>query len=122
LFEGIVMASDLVLVLIPWTGRHFLGGRSEAGISVKTRQLIRNKITRCMKENSRCVDPELRKDLLLGSRRRTAAQRRGRDRTIVIITQSKVGVFRVLQIFDNVCNSLSLWGPRRQRSSGSRSL
>jgi hypothetical protein len=40
LFEGIVMGSDLVLVLIPRTGRRLLGGRSEASINVKTGQLI----------------------------------------------------------------------------------
>jgi hypothetical protein len=38
LFEGIIMGSDLILVLIPQTGRHLLGGRSEASIDVKTKQ------------------------------------------------------------------------------------
>jgi hypothetical protein len=38
LFEGIVVGSDLILVLIPWTGRRLLGGRSEASIDVKTKQ------------------------------------------------------------------------------------
>jgi hypothetical protein len=36
LFEGVVVGSDLVLVLIPRTGRRLLGGRSEASIDVKT--------------------------------------------------------------------------------------
>jgi hypothetical protein len=40
LFEGVVVGADLVLVLIPRTGRRLLGGRSEASIDVKTRQLI----------------------------------------------------------------------------------
>jgi hypothetical protein len=47
LFEGVVVGADLVLVLIPRIGRRLLGGRSEASIDVKTRQLIRNKTTRC---------------------------------------------------------------------------
>jgi hypothetical protein len=38
LFEGIVMGSDLILVLIPQTGRRLLGGRSEASIDVKIKQ------------------------------------------------------------------------------------
>jgi hypothetical protein len=38
LFEGIIMGSDLILVLIPQTGRRFLGGRFEASIDVKTKQ------------------------------------------------------------------------------------
>jgi hypothetical protein len=38
LFEGIVVGSDLVLVLIPRTGRCLLGGRSEASIDVKIKQ------------------------------------------------------------------------------------
>jgi hypothetical protein len=46
LFEGIVMGSDLVLVLIPRIGRRFLGGRSKASIYIRTRQSIRNKTTR----------------------------------------------------------------------------
>jgi hypothetical protein len=37
LFEGVVVGSDLILVLIPRTGRRLLGGRSEASIDVKTR-------------------------------------------------------------------------------------
>jgi hypothetical protein len=37
LFKGIVVGSDQVLVLIPRTGRSLLGGRSKAGINVKTR-------------------------------------------------------------------------------------
>jgi hypothetical protein len=37
LFEGVIVGSDLVLVLIPRTGRRLLGGRSEASIDVKTR-------------------------------------------------------------------------------------
>jgi hypothetical protein len=46
LFEGVVVGSDLILVLIPRTGRRFLGGRSEASINVKAGQLIQNKTTR----------------------------------------------------------------------------
>jgi hypothetical protein len=40
LFEGVIVGSDLILVLIPWIGRRLLGGRSEASIDVKTGQLI----------------------------------------------------------------------------------
>jgi hypothetical protein len=40
LFEDVIVGSDLILVLIPRTGRRLLGGRSEASIDVKTRQLI----------------------------------------------------------------------------------
>jgi hypothetical protein len=47
LFEGVVVGSDLVLVLIPRIGRRLLGGRSEASIDIKTGQLIRSKTTRC---------------------------------------------------------------------------
>jgi hypothetical protein len=47
LFKGVVMGADLILVLIPRIGRRLLGGRSEASIGVKTRQLIRSEITRC---------------------------------------------------------------------------
>jgi hypothetical protein len=38
LFEGIIMGSDLILVLIPRTGRRLLGERSEASIDIKTKQ------------------------------------------------------------------------------------
>jgi hypothetical protein len=38
LFEGIIMGSDLILVLIPRTGQRLLGGRSEASINVKIKQ------------------------------------------------------------------------------------
>jgi hypothetical protein len=86
LFEGIVVGSDLILVLIPRTGRCLLGGRSEASIDVKTRQLIRNKMYEFSKESLRRVDPELQKDFILCSRRRTTAQRRGRDRAVAVIT------------------------------------
>jgi hypothetical protein len=47
------------------------------------------------KENLGHVDPELRKDLLLCSRRRTAAQRRGGDRAVAVITRSEMGVIKV---------------------------
>jgi hypothetical protein len=47
LLEGVVMRLDLVLVSISRTGRRLFGGRPEASIDVKTRQLIRNKATRC---------------------------------------------------------------------------
>jgi hypothetical protein len=86
LFESFVVGSDLVLVLIPRTGRCFLGGRSEASINVRTGESIRNKTTRCAKENLRRVDPELWKGFPLCSRRRTAAQRQGGDRAVDIIT------------------------------------
>jgi hypothetical protein len=46
LFEGIVVGPDLILVLVPQTRRCLLGGRSEASIDVKTRQLIRSETTR----------------------------------------------------------------------------
>jgi hypothetical protein len=36
LFEGVVVGSDLILVLIPRTGRRLLSGRSEASIDIKT--------------------------------------------------------------------------------------
>jgi hypothetical protein len=47
LFESVIVGADLILVLIPRTGRRLLGRRSEASIGVKTRQLIRSEITRC---------------------------------------------------------------------------
>jgi hypothetical protein len=56
LFEGIVVGSDLILVLIPRTGRRLLGGRSEASIDVKTRQLVRNKTTRCTNSARKAYD------------------------------------------------------------------
>jgi hypothetical protein len=40
LFEGVIVRSDLVLVLIPRTGRCFLGGRSKASINVRTGQSV----------------------------------------------------------------------------------
>jgi hypothetical protein len=72
LFEVVVVASDLVLVLIPLTGRSFLGGRPEASIDIKTGQLTRHNITRYRKKNLRRINSELRNDPLLSSRRRTA--------------------------------------------------
>jgi hypothetical protein len=47
------------------------------------------------KKNLRRVDPEFWKDLLLCSRRRTAAQRRGRDRAFAVIAQSEMGVIEI---------------------------
>jgi hypothetical protein len=47
LFEGVIVGSDLVLVLIPRIGQRFFGGRSDASIDIKIGQLIRNKTTRC---------------------------------------------------------------------------
>jgi hypothetical protein len=47
LFEGVIVGAYLILVLIPRIGRCLLGGRSEASIGIKTRQLIRSEITRC---------------------------------------------------------------------------
>jgi hypothetical protein len=70
------------------------------------------------KEYLRRIDPELRKDLLFCSRRRTAAQRRGGDRAVAVITRSKMNVIEVFRIFDDVRNSLSLQGPRWQWSGG----
>jgi hypothetical protein len=93
LFEGVVMGSNLVL--ISWTSRRFLGGRSEASTNVKTGQSNRNKTTRGTKENLRCVNPELWKDLLLCSRRRATAQRRGGDRAIVVVARSEMGVVEI---------------------------
>jgi hypothetical protein len=74
------------------------------------------------KESLRRVDPELWKDLLLCSGRRTIAQRRGRDRAVAIITRSEMGVIKVFRLIDNIRNSLSLRGPRWRWSSGGRSL
>jgi hypothetical protein len=45
-FEGVIVGSDLILVLILRTGRRLLGGRSEASINIKTRRLIRSGTTR----------------------------------------------------------------------------
>jgi hypothetical protein len=59
LFKGVVMVSDQVLVLIPRTGRRFLGGRSEAGINIKARQLIRNKTTRCTSSTRNTYDASI---------------------------------------------------------------
>jgi hypothetical protein len=47
------------------------------------------------KEYLRRVDPELRKDLLFCARGRMAAQRRGGDRAVAIITRSKMSVIEV---------------------------
>jgi hypothetical protein len=116
------MGSNLVLFLIPRTSRRFLGGRSEASINVKTGQPSRNKTTRCTKENLRGVDPELRKDLLFCSRRRTAAQRGSGDSAVAIIPRSKMSVIKVFRIFDNVRDSLSLRGPWWRWSGGCRPL
>jgi hypothetical protein len=59
LFKGIVVGSDLILVLIPRTGRCLLGGRSEASIDVKTRQLIRNKTTECTNSAKEAYDTSI---------------------------------------------------------------
>jgi hypothetical protein len=59
LFKGVVMGSDLILVLIPWTGRHLLGGRTEASINVKTMQLIRNETTRCTNSARKAYDTSI---------------------------------------------------------------
>jgi hypothetical protein len=59
LFEGVVMGSDLILVLIPRTGRRLLGGRSEASIDIKTGQLIRNKTTRCTNSARKAYDASI---------------------------------------------------------------
>jgi hypothetical protein len=59
LFEGVVVGSDLILVLIPQTGRRLLGGRSKASIDVKTGQLIRNKTTRCTSSARKAYDASI---------------------------------------------------------------
>jgi hypothetical protein len=59
LFEGVIVGSDLVLVLIPQTGRRLLGGRSEVNIDVKTRQLIRSKTTRCTSSARKTYDASI---------------------------------------------------------------
>jgi hypothetical protein len=59
LFEGVVVGSDLILVLIHRTGRRFLGGRSEASINVKTGQLIQNKTTRCTSSARKTYDASI---------------------------------------------------------------
>jgi hypothetical protein len=59
LFEGVVVGSDLILVLIPQTGRCLLGGRSEASIDVKIGQLIRNKTTRCTNSARKAYDASI---------------------------------------------------------------
>jgi hypothetical protein len=59
LFEGVIVGSDLILVLIPRTGRHLLGGRSEASINVKTGQLIQNKTTRCTSSARKTYDASI---------------------------------------------------------------
>jgi hypothetical protein len=46
LFEGIVMRANLVLILIPRASRRFLGGRSDAIVSVRIRQPSRYKTTK----------------------------------------------------------------------------
>jgi hypothetical protein len=64
------------------------------------------------KENLRRVDPEFQKDLVLCSRRRTAAQRRGRDCDVAVIARSEMGVIEIFRVIDNIRNSLFLWGSR----------
>jgi hypothetical protein len=59
LFEGVVMGSDLILVLIPRTGRCLLCRRSEASIDVKTRQLIRSETTRCTNSAREAYDASI---------------------------------------------------------------
>jgi hypothetical protein len=59
LFEGVVVGSDLILVLIPRTGRRLLGGRSEASIDLKTGQLIQNKTTRCTNSARKAYDASI---------------------------------------------------------------
>jgi hypothetical protein len=59
LFEDVVVGLDLILVLVPRTRRFLLGGRSEASIDVKTRQLIRSETTRCMSSARRTYDASI---------------------------------------------------------------
>jgi hypothetical protein len=59
LFEGVIVGSDLILVLVPRTGPRLLGGRSEASIDVKTRQLIRNKTTECTNSAKEAYDASI---------------------------------------------------------------
>jgi hypothetical protein len=98
LFEGVIVGSDLILILIPRTGRCLLGGRSEASIDVKN-QTVNSKQDHKMyefsKENLRRVDPEFWNDLLLCSRRRTATQRRGRNRAVTVVARSEMGVIKI---------------------------
>jgi hypothetical protein len=61
LFEGVVVGSDLILVLIPRTGRRFLGGRSETSINVKTGQLFQNKTTRSTRKAYDASIPNFRR-------------------------------------------------------------
>jgi hypothetical protein len=59
LFKGVIVGSDLVLILIPRTGRRPLGGRSEASIDVKSRHLIRNKTTSCTSSARKTYDASI---------------------------------------------------------------
>jgi hypothetical protein len=59
LFEGVIVGPDLILVLVPRTHRFLLGGRSEASINVKTRQLIRSETPRCMSSARRTYDASI---------------------------------------------------------------
>jgi hypothetical protein len=59
LFEGVIMGSNLVLVLILRTGRRLLGGRSKASTDVKTRQLIQNKTARCTSSARKTYDASI---------------------------------------------------------------
>jgi hypothetical protein len=59
LFECVVVGADLILVLIPWTGRRLFGRRSEASIDVKIRQLIRSETTRCTNSARKAYDASI---------------------------------------------------------------
>jgi hypothetical protein len=59
LFEGVVVGPDLILVLVPRTRRCLLGGRSEASIDIKTRQLIRSETTRGTSSARRTYDASI---------------------------------------------------------------
>jgi hypothetical protein len=56
------------------------------------------------KGNLRCVDSKFRKGLFPYSKRRTAAQRRGRDRAVVVIARSEMGVIEIFRVLDNIRN------------------
>jgi hypothetical protein len=59
LFEGVIVGADLILVVIPRTGRCLLGGRSEASTGVKTRQLIQSEAKRCTSSAKKAYDASI---------------------------------------------------------------
>jgi hypothetical protein len=59
LFEGVVVGANLILVVIPRTGRRLLGGRSEASTGIKTRQLIQRETKRCTSSAKKAYDASI---------------------------------------------------------------